>query len=572
MDVCINYGADVQTLERAEQQVQNAARLYTDEFFPAYCQLCADLQLLFDQEEQTCKVQAVASLCEQINIPHEHNVSEALQHLQVLRQTVSSSDEKLKVLKARLSGLVAPVYNEEHRMIEDYTRLSAQDVHTQGPNANNRFSGSDVSLPRVVIDHVKLFDQLAAKQTMPKLPHRSPRRLAPPPFGLMNLAYRKAKMTLTGPAAYAHGCCISDENDCTIEVLIRRAELRNTCQAILLTPLVRAMPSFSRCIDANSNTVRKLTVDDSQCAQLPRAFSAKKVQSGCWCVEIPSQTAEGYVVDQRSFSDLKQSIKYALENSAEVFGQKQLLYITINSFVDGSCKGSYLPSAIAGLRTWWDRAVFAVTQLFNNGVTAEQVPRHVEVMGEPLRSYCSQLLSLEPTLAAPQFLKLYQAPTQKLSDAQHHSLIRAYLCRLCGAHVKYADTQDEMLLKYGFELGITVSSTKKVATTASETHRPLKKPRVEFVRTNAVTGVNPCNPCAISGSRYKKRKPRKHADFNFFIEADECSTATKTKSVVDLAEGLALMCGERPADPQHASDTSSSDDEYVSEDDDLEWY
>ena len=231
MDVCINYGAHAQTIQRAKQQVESAARLYTDEFFPAYCQLCADLQLLFDHEEQTCKLQAIASLCEQINIPHEHNVSEALQHLQYLRQTVSSSDEKLKVLKARLSGLVAPVYNEEHRMIEDYTRLSAQDIHTQGPNANNRFGGSDSSLPRVVIDHVRLFDRLAAKHTMPKQPHRSPRRLAPPPFGLMNLAYRKAKMTLTGPAAYVHGCCTSDEADCTIEVLIRRAELRNTCQA-----------------------------------------------------------------------------------------------------------------------------------------------------------------------------------------------------------------------------------------------------------------------------------------------------------------------------------------------------
>ena len=336
------------------------------------------------------------------------------------------------------------------------------------------------------------------------------------------------------------------------------------------------MPNFSRCIDANSNTVRKLTVDDSQCAQLPRAFNAKKVQSACWCVEIPSKTDKGYVVDDRSFTSLKQSIKYVLESPAELFGQKQLLYITINSFVDGNCKCSYLPSELASLRSWWDRAVCAVTQLYKKGVTAEQIPRHVEVMGEPLRSYCSQLLTLEPTLAVVQSLKLYQAPTQKLSDAQHHSLIRAYLCRLCGAHVEYAETQDEMLLKYGFELGITVSTTKKVATTATEiTHRPLKKPRVEIVRTNAVTGVNPCNPCAISGDRYKKRKPRKHADFNFFVEADECGSADETKSIVDLREGLSLICGDEPVSVQCATadcDVSSSDDEYVSEDDDLEWY
>ena len=112
-------------------------------------------------------------------------------------------------------------------------------------------------------------------------------------------------------------------------------------------------------------------------------------------------------------------------------------------------------------------------------------------------------------IEAPDLPKHYHVPTRKLSAVQEHHMLRCYLCRLCGAHQPNAAIMDEFLYIYAFELGLTVASTQRICPDGNDNAaRPAKRMKCAFTRTNAVTGVNILDPCAIGACAYLRRGTR----------------------------------------------------------------
>ena len=333
-----NCGADEEAVRRAECNVNKVIKVYNDDFLPLYEKLCARLQSLFDTEESVEQEQAVCELCSNLNISRDQSsLTRLRKNIEQLQAAVKLDQESLVQIKGTIAALVQPVYNAEFSMVEEYIRSSMHNMHVCGPTSSNRFVGSDKSLPHVEVHKQRLFQDLA-NRPMPPSPHRGSRRLAPPPFGLSNLTYRKASVTLTGAAAFVHGCTNVDSADCTIDVLVRSCNIRNTCQAVLLTPLARRMPQFTRCIDANSYTIRRFEVDESVCVQLPAAFNARKVQGG-WCLELPARDSSGaYRVGDHVAYSLGESVRFVLEHPESSYSAKQSLHLTISGFTGGQCK------------------------------------------------------------------------------------------------------------------------------------------------------------------------------------------------------------------------------------------
>lgn len=503
-----NCGADAEAMRRAACNINRVIEVYNKDFLPLYEQLCTRLQSLFNTEESWEKEQAVCELCSFLDISRDRTAVTLLRReTEQLQAEVKNDQASLVHIKGTIAALVQPVYNTEFSMVEDYIRSSMHNMHVCGPTTNNRFVGSDKSLPHVEVYKERLFRDLA-NRTMPSPPHRGLRRLAPPPFGFSNLTYRKASITLTGAAAFIHGCTNIDTTDCTIDVLIRNSNIRNTCQAVLLTPLARQMPKFTRCIDANAYTIRRYQVDESVCVQLPTAFNARKVQGG-WCLELPARDSTGsYRVGDHVAYNLGEAVRFVLENPDSSYTPKQSLHLTISGFIAGQCKCNYMDENLRQLQSWWARAVYSLSSLHPK-VSTDKLARHVEVMGEPLRSYCAQLLFLA-NIQAPDLPKYYHVPTRKLSAVQEHHLLRCYLCRLCGAHQNNAAIMNEFLHVYAFQLGLSVGSTRRMCQNKNDHGvKPAKRLKCEFTRTNAVTGVNILDPCAIGACAYLRRGNKK---------------------------------------------------------------